>query len=37
MISGALVYRLLLSPGPRSVEDWRAYCRSLLRTLGLDA
>ncbi len=37
MISGALVYRLLLSSEPRSVDDWRAYCRALLRTLGLTA
>lgn len=37
MISGALVYRLLLSPEQRSAEDWRAYCRALLRTLGLRA
>lgn len=37
MISGALVYRLLFSSEPRSVEDWRAYCRALLRTLGLRA
>ena len=33
MISGALVYRLLLSP-PASAEDWRTYCRELLLTLG---
>jgi AcrR family transcriptional regulator len=34
MISGALVYRLLLSP-PQGVEAWRAYCRQLLQALGI--
>jgi AcrR family transcriptional regulator len=35
MISGALVYRLLLSP-PASAEAWRDYCRRLLGALGLE-
>jgi AcrR family transcriptional regulator len=34
MISGALVYRLLLSP-PTTADAWRDYCRKLLGALGL--
>jgi AcrR family transcriptional regulator len=34
MISGGLVYRLLLSP-PTSADAWRDYCRRLLGNLGL--
>lgn len=34
MISGALAYRLLLSP-PASADVWRDYCRKLLGALGL--
>ena len=35
MISGALVYRLLLSP-PATAAAWRDYCRKLLAALGLE-
>jgi len=34
VLAGALAYRLLLSPA-QDVEGWRAYCRQLLRTLGI--
>lgn len=34
MLSGALLYRLLLDP-PGSADAWRAYCRRLLAGLGV--
>jgi AcrR family transcriptional regulator len=37
LVSGAIIYRLFLSPGDHSQEDMRTYLRRVLRELRLEA
>jgi AcrR family transcriptional regulator len=37
LISGAIVYHVLIRPGKRTAEEMRAYLLRVLRTLGLDS